>query len=99
MMSLTSCDVSMFNASSRMSRSTLYWQKKKEGQRHPPKDTSPYSLYHKKVVQKCFIDEELLKEKDAYVIKAKFKVLQGQEKIVIMISPTIHPIQILGRYM
>ena len=29
-------------------------------------------------------------ENDAYVIKAKFKVLQGQEKIAIMICPTIH---------
>ena len=56
-------------------------------------DTSPFSLYHKEVVQKCFIDEDLLTKKDVNMVKAKFKVLQGQEKIVVMISPTIHQIQ------
>ena len=63
------------------SRSTVYRKKKQEVS--SKKETSePYTLYHKEIIQKCFIDQDVLVAHNTHVIKASFLDESNTEKYI-----------------
>ena len=71
------------------SRSTVYRQKKQEVS--TKKNTSePYTLYHKEIVQKCFVDQEVLMAHNTYAIKASFLDEESIERYVMQMAESMH---------
>ena len=73
------------------SRSTLYKRKHKEVETE--KDGAKiFCIFRKEVVQKCFIDREVLRDNDTFVVKATF--YGGKKESTIMCLPkSMHALQ------
>ena len=54
------------------STSTMYYKNKEQMIEANPTQVNPFTLYDQEIAQKCLIDEWVLRNHQAYVVKAKF---------------------------
>ena len=74
------------------SRATFYRKRKQEVT--SKKNTSgPFSLYHKQIVQKCFIDQDVLVAHNTYVIRANFRDEKDIERTIMYLAASMLPLQ------
>ena len=73
------------------SRSTLYKRKHKEVETQ--KDgVQLFNIFKKEVVQKCFIDQEVLQDHDTFAVKASFYG-KKKESTIICLPKSMHALQ------
>ena len=80
------------------SRSTSYHKRKKARGELPP-ESPPFTLYHTKVVNKCYLDEVALHKAHAYVLHMKFNDEDGTSTTVMKIPSMVYHMQVQDQCM
>ena len=73
------------------SRATFYRKRKQEVT--TKKNTSePYTMYNKEIVQKGFIDQEVLVAHNTYAIRANFRDGNDVERTIMYLAASMYPL-------
>ena len=56
-------------------------------------EAPPFTLYHTKVVSKCYVDEAILRKAHAYVLRMKFNDEDGVTTIILKVPSMVYHLQ------
>ena len=73
------------------SKATLYKKKSKKGETQKG-DANLFQIFRKEVVQKCFINQEVLHDNDTFAVKATFYG-EKKESMIMCLPKSMHALQ------